>query len=169
MFCEGASWFWTMAQFFAIGLSLWFIYGQIRLQRLANMLQTLGSLDNRWNSKEMVEARKRACGNYSQDQLRINREQGDILAFFEDVGIYLQRGVFDTESVWDKYSYYVEHYWAMYQPYIAQFREESKDNTWYEKFEMLKNRTERFSKKKGLNVVAKTHEDLKRFIKVEES
>jgi hypothetical protein len=169
MFCEGASWFWSMAQFFVIGISLVLIYRQIRLQRQANMLQTLGSVDNRWNAQEMVASRQKACENYLKDQLRINREQADVLAFFEDVGAYLEKGVFDTESVWDKYSYYIEHYWAMYQPHINEFRAESKDHTWYEKFEILKNKMEKFSKKKGLKVVRKTQEEIKRFISIEKT
>jgi hypothetical protein len=167
MFCEEASWFWSMAQFFAIAISLVLIYRQVRLQRQANMLQTLGSLDSRWNSQDMLASRKKACENYLTDQLRISREQSDVLAFFEDVGVYLQRGVFDIESVWDKYSYYIEHYWAMYQPHIIEFRAESKDPTWYEKFEMLKSKMEEFSKKKGLKVVGKSQEELKKFISVE--
>ncbi len=164
MFCERASWFWSMAQFFAIVTSLVLIYRQVRVQRQSNLLQTLVSLDNRWNSQEMLASRKKACENYLLDQLRIMREQSDVIGFFEDVGVYLEREVFDTESIWDKYSYYIEHYWAMYQPHIMEFRAESKDPTWYEKFEALKNKMEKFSSKRGLKVVGKTQEELKKFI-----
>ena len=112
----------------------------------------------------MLASRKKACENYLLDQLRIMREQSDVIGFFEDVGVYLEREVFDTESNWDKYSYYIEHYWAMYQPHIMEFRAESKDPTWYEKFEALKNKMEKFSSKRGLKVVGKTQEELKKFI-----
>jgi len=115
----------------------------------------------------MLASRKKACENYLTDQLKIKREQSDVIGFFEDVGVYLERGVFDTESVWDKYSYYVEHYWAMYQPHIMEFRAASKDTTWYEKFETLKTKMEEFSKKKGLKIIGKTQEELKKFISVE--
>lgn len=167
MFCEKASWFWSMAQFFAIAVSLVFIYRQVRAQRQANLLQTLGSLDNRWNSADMVASRKKACENYLSDQLRIKREQSDVIGFFEDMGVYLEKKVFDAESLWDKYSYYVEYYWAMYQPHIVEFRAETKDPTWYEKFEMLKNRMEEVSKKKGLKTVGKTQEEIRKFIATE--
>jgi hypothetical protein len=45
-----------------------------------------------------------------------------------------------------------------------EFRAESKDPTWYEKFEALKNKMEKFSSKRGLKVVGKTQEELKKFI-----
>lgn len=167
MFCEKASWFWSMAQFFAIALSLIFIYRQVRAQRQANLLQTLDSLDNRWNSAEMLASRKKVCENYLSDRLRIKREQGDVIGFFEDMGVYLERKVFDAESLWDKYSYYVEYYWAMYQPHIMEFRAETRDPTWYEKFEKLKDRMEKVSKKKGLSTVGKTQEEISKFINSE--
>lgn len=150
MFSTEALWFWSMAQFFAIAISLGLVYRQVRMQRQLNLLQTLVALDNRWNSPEMLASRKKACENYLTDQLRIRREQSDVIGFFEAVGVYLERGIFDTESVWDKYSDYVEHYWAMYQPHIMEFRAESKDPTWYEKFEKLKIKMEKFSEKKVL-------------------
>jgi hypothetical protein len=164
MFSKGASWFWSMAQFFAIAISLVFIYRQVRVQRQSNMLQTLVSLDNRWHSQEMRSSRKKACENYLPDQLRIRREEADVIGFFEDISVYLERGVLDIESLWDKYSDYIEHYWAMYQPHIMKFRAESEDPTWYEKFETLNTEMEKFSKKKGLKVIGKTQEDLKKFI-----
>lgn len=167
MFCETASWFWTMAQFFAITISLVFIYRQVRAQGQANLLQTLTSLDSRWNSAEMMESRKKACENYLNDQLKIKREQSDVIGFFEDIGIYLERSVFDDEALWDKYSYYIEYYWAMYQPHIMEFRAETKDPTWYDKFEMLKNRMDKVSKKKGLKIIGRTQEEIKKFINTE--
>ena len=168
LFDEKASWFWAMAQFFAITVSLVFIYHQVKAQNQANLLQTLASLDNRWNSADMLASRKKACENYLTDKLKINRAQSDVIGFFEDMGVYFERGIFDAESLWDKYSYYVEFYWAMYQPHIQEFRAETKDPTWYEKFELLKKKMEEFSKKKGLNIIGKTQEDIKKFIATEQ-
>jgi hypothetical protein len=158
------SWFWEMAQFFAIAISLGLIYRQIRLQRQANLLQTLASLDERWNSQEMCKSRKEACTTYLDGKFKISRMQGDVLTFFEDIGIYLERGVFDIESIWDKYGYYIEHYWAIYRPHIDEFRAETKDNTWYEKFEYLKNKMEEHSRKRGVAITVKTQDEIKKFM-----
>jgi len=162
-----SQWFWAMASFFAVAISLTLIYRQIRLQRQANLLHTLGEMDKRWNSKEMLSARKQACNNYLSDQLRIKAEQGQILSFFEDVGVYLERKAFDDEAVWDNYSYYIEHYWAMYLPHINEFRTETKDNTWYEKFESLNQAMQNFSSKKGVATNPKSQDEINKFIRGE--
>ncbi|CAG0986044.1 hypothetical protein MTYP_02020 [Methylophilaceae bacterium] len=162
-----SQWFWAMASFFAVAISLSLIYRQISLQRQANLLHTLGEMDKRWNSKEMVQARKQACNSYLADKLRINADQGDVLGFFEDVGVYLERKVFDSEAVWDKYSYYIEHYWAMYQPHINEFRAETKDNTWYEKFQVLHKEMQAYGSKKGVVINPKSQEEIRRFIRGE--
>jgi len=162
-----SQWFWAMASFFAIAISLSLIYRQIRLQRQANLLHTLGEMNKRWNSIEMLEARKHACNNYREDKLRIRAEQGLILDFFEDVGVYLERKVFDVEVVWNKYSYYIEHYWPMYQPHINKFRTETKDNTWYEKFQALNKEMTKFSSKKGTTVNSKSQDEIEKFIRGE--
>ena len=115
----------------------------------------------------MLTARKQACNSFLSDKLRINSAQGDVLGFFEDIGVYLERKVFDTEAVWDKYSYYIENYWAMYQGHINEFRAETKDNTWYEKFQRLHKDMRSFSKKKGVSVSPKSQDDIGRFIRGE--
>lgn len=87
--------------------------------------------------------------------------------FFEDVGVYLERKVFDNEAVWDKYSYYIEHYRAMYQLHINEYRAETKDNTWFEKFAVLHKSTDDFSSKKGVSTIPKSQEEIKKFIRGE--
>jgi hypothetical protein len=162
-----SEWFWAMASFLAIAISLGLIYRQISLQRQANLLHVLGEMDKRWNSKEMLKARRQACEYFLSNELKINSAQGDVLGFFEDIGVYLERKVFDTEAVWDKYSYYIDYYWAMYQSHIKEFRTETNDNTWYEKFQRLHEKIERFSQKKGVSVSQKSKEDIEKFIRGE--
>lgn len=163
----GSQWFWAMVSFFAVAIGLGLIYHQIRLQRQANFLHTLGEMDKRWNSKELLSARKQACSNYLSDQPRIKAEEGQILSFFEDVGVYLERKVFDDEAVWDNYSYYIEHYWAMYLPHINEFRAETKDNTLYEKFQSLNQAMHDFSSKKGVATNPKSQDEINKFIRGE--
>lgn len=167
IFGTDSQWFWAMASFFAIAISLGLIYRQIRLQRQANLLHALGEMDKRWDSTDMLAARKQSCNNYLADKLKINAEQGLILGFFEDIGVYFDRKVFDAEAVWDKYSYYIEYYWIMYQPHINEFRGDTKDNTWYEKFEALNKEMEKFSSKKGASVNPKSQDEINKFIQGE--
>jgi len=162
-----SEWLWVMCQFFAIAISLSLIYRQMRIQHRANMLHTLSALDQRWNSQDMLAHRKDVCGKCEGDQLWISKQGGIVLGFFEDIGVYLERRVLDRDAVWDKYSYYVEYYWGMYEPHIKEFRVHISDPTVYEKFEMLFKAMTEFSKKKGIAVAGKTRDEIQRFCRGE--
>jgi hypothetical protein len=153
-----------MTTFFAIILSLIFIYRQVRYQRYANMLSTLACLDVRWKSAEMINARQHVCKDYKSDEKSISQPEELLLAFFEEVGVYLRRRVLDVSVVWEFYSYYVEHYWVILQPRIREFRTDSQDKSWYSEFEFLAKRLAQHSKKRRASVVEKTEEHIKKFI-----
>ena len=51
-----SQWFWAMAQFFAVAITLGFIWRQIHLQRMGNTLASLAQFESRWTSPEMFEA-----------------------------------------------------------------------------------------------------------------
>ncbi len=159
-----SQWFWCMLTCFALTVSLVLIYGQVRLQRQANLLHTLGEMDKRWNSEKMLLARKGACTKYLNDQLGIDAELAQILGFFEDVAVYLERKVFDIGAVWDKYSYYIEHYWAMYQPHIQKFRTETRDQTWYENFDKMFEEVKKHALKRWIVCGSKTKADIDIFV-----
>lgn len=153
-----------MAQFLAVSVTLTFIYRQIKLHRYSNMLNMISAIDARWNSADFIKHRQDICNRYNAGNLPINREEGEVLGFFEDLGVFLKKGVFDNDVVWDKYSYYIEHYWAMYDPHIKEFRTSHNDDTWYNKFELLKNEMAKESKKNKLDNAAKTQAQITTFI-----
>jgi hypothetical protein len=159
-----ASSFWAMSQFLAVAISLTLIYRQIRLHRFSNMLNMISSIDTRWNSSNFLKHRQDICTRYNAGNLPINREESEVLGFFEDMGIFLKKGVFDADVIWDKYSYYIEHYWAMYEPHIKEFRTSHSDDTWYDKFQFLKNEMAKESKKRKLSNTEKTKAQISTFI-----
>jgi hypothetical protein len=162
-----SSWFWAMATFFAILLSLIFIYRQVRHQRQANMLSTLACLDARWKSKEMLVARQHVCQDYQKNEKTISQPEDLVLSFFEEIGLYLRTGVFDISIVWEFYSYYAEHYWGILQPRITEFRASSQDKTWFSAFEYLATQLANHSKKRRAAPAEKTDEQIKKFIRGE--
>jgi hypothetical protein len=103
------------------------------------MLSTLISLRQRWESVEMARLRAMVCAAYIAKQgVREFRPQEERVAtFFDDIGVYLKHGTFSAVVVWDQYSYYVEHYWLVMAPLIKDFRESTKDDTWFESFEAV--------------------------------
>lgn len=122
-------------------------------------LQALVSLDARWKSDEFYAYRVSACKRYGDGKLHISRREGEVLSFFEGLGAYLERGVFDREILWDKYSYHIECYWFMFKQHIGEFRSSSKDRSWFERFEYLDQQMMKCAAKRHItNYGEKTHE-----------
>jgi hypothetical protein len=160
-----SEWFWVMCQFVAVAVSLVLILRQVRHMRQANMLQALVSLDARWKSDEFYAYRVSACQRYNDGKMHISRREGEVLSFFEGLGAYLERGVFDREILWDKYSYHIECYWFMFKQHVSEFRSSSRDDSWFERFEYLDQQMKKCASKRRLkNYGQKTQEEMNRFI-----
>ena len=157
---QNSAWFWTMVQGIAVSLTLIFIAFQLRgqnrqlksqndqlqAQMQATGLQILTSLDARWNSKEMIKARRTLCKDFKDAEKTTTTEQVFVLSFFEDIGLFLKRGVLDHEMIWDKWSHYIEGYWLMCKSEVMGCR--INDPTWYDKFEFLAKEMRNFADKK---------------------
>jgi hypothetical protein len=138
IFGSGSEWFWTMAQAIIVGITLLFIYFQLKAQHSKNMLDTIAVFDDRWNSKEMRNSRKKLCQKYTQnDFAHFYDLEGHALDFFEQMGLYLKKGVYNRDVIWEFYSYYIIYYWRIAQNLIEQYRKDERDNTYYVWFEYL--------------------------------
>jgi hypothetical protein len=154
-----------MAQFLAILISLAFIYRQIRLQRMGNSLTTLAQFETRWTSEEMVQARKTVCTTF-RDNERIGVQSAErIASFFEEIGLYVQKKVFDLDLVWELYSTYIEHYWPILEPRMSELRRN--DPTVYTNFHMLHKKVKKFSAKRGAPSDSFSREQLLKFAEEE--
>lgn len=160
-----SAWFWTMVQAIGVILTLYLILRQIRLQRMANTLTTLADFQRRWEANEMSEARKAICKAYREQKPLPVQSAERVSCFFEELGLYRHKKVFDKYTVWELYSYYVEHYWPLLKPRIEDMRKE--DKTVYTSFEALHRETKKVSKKRGAPTDAKPPEVLAEFIKEE--
>ena len=164
----GSEWFWLMLQCLTLVITLILVYRQVRHMRDANMLQALGGLDERWKSAEFRSFRVAACQRYGDGDLHIGRLEGEVLSFFESLGVYLRRRVFDKEILWEKYSYYVEHYWIIFRDHVEEFRTKSGDTTWYDQFQYLDRRMSSCAKKRGIhNYGKKTQQNMETFVRGE--
>lgn len=162
-----SAWFWTLIQSLAIIISLIFIYRQIRLQRIANMLHSFETLDQKWESIEMLNARKEACSKYLKSDKSITRTDELVLGFFEDLGLYSEKRIFDLEIVWGKYSQNIVYYWSILESGVSDLRESTNDLTWYEDFQTLCKKISMHSRKRGITNRKKTKMDLTEFAKTE--
>jgi Domain of unknown function (DUF4760) len=152
IFGPGSEWFWAMAQFLVIAVTLFFINSQIKLQRLANALSSLFTLREQWRSDKMRYARKVICENKDKSSNKIGANEGAILGFFEEIGVYLYSGVFDEKMIWDLYSYWIEHYWIILEPHIQEYRKNASDETLFERFESLHKCMSAISRRRGTQV-----------------
>jgi hypothetical protein len=162
IFGPGSEWFWAMAQFVVIAVPLFFINSQIKLQRLGNALSSLFALREQWNSEKMGYARKLICENQNPSSNKIGANEGAVLGFFEEIGLYLHSGVFDKRTIWDLYSYWIEYYWLILNPNIKECRKKESDETLFERFESLYLCMSNISRRRGL-LVKKSDEQLQKF------
>lgn len=142
-----SQWFWAMAQFVAVLITLMFICRQIRLQRMGNSLTTLAQFASRWSSQEMLEARTAVCRATCDNAPYSSQAAERISSFFEEIGLYVREDVFDLTIVWELYGAYVEHYWPLLRPRIADIQD--RDATAYANFEGLHKQIKKLSKKRG--------------------
>jgi hypothetical protein len=163
MFGEDSSWVWSMLQFFGLVVSLGFIYYQLKAQVTGNMMQSLVSMADRWDSDHMMAFRRAAASSYLRDDIDLAGVDGEALAFFEDIGLYYRKRVFTLDVIWERYSYYIEHYWAMYRLHIGRLRERTSDISWFSNFERLHREIVIFGKRAYRLDPTTTPEDVARF------
>lgn len=152
-----------MVQAVAVIVSLIFIYRQVRIQRMANSLTTLKEFRERWDSRRLSDARAAVVSAYSSRDKKIDHTEESLLNFFEEMGLNVSRGIFDACSVWETYSYYLEHYWPILLPKVTEMRAAERDGSYFEQAEKLYSKCCAISKKRGAEA-AKTEEQLTRFI-----
>lgn len=162
-----SAWFWTMVQAFAVTITLYLIYRQLRVTRYSNMLDTLSRLDASWGSETMIKARHDVCTEYCDCQIvdtkKITHREGKILDFFEEIGIFLKLKVLDKNVIWESYSYSIDHYWQMLNPKMVEFRASTKDVSWYDNFDSLAVEMRKISKKRKATGPDKNESEMRKF------
>jgi hypothetical protein len=161
---NNGAWFWYMVQAIGITVTMVLIYRQVRRQTDANALAAVHALENRWHSDTMLRARQAACTDFRHEATNIDRDIGEVLGFFEDVALYVDRNVIDVSMVWEIYSYWLIPYWTMFQPRVAAFRTARNDPTWYDKFEALSKKLAAHAKMMKAPVELPSGADLEKFI-----
>lgn len=139
------SWFWSLVNSALLLLSILLVWRQLRIQGYSHNLQSMFSLNSRWNSYEMTLARKEVCTHHMSNRTW-NRPEEFVAMFFEDLGNYVVQGALPIRFVWSAYSYEVEHYWPMLEEEIRKTRNDRKDNTLYTSFEKLHGRCKWYSR-----------------------
>jgi hypothetical protein len=133
---------------------------------MGNMLTLLGTFHDRWHSIDLIQARIHICEDFTKAETSIQVYEEPVLNFFEELGLYLKKGVFDKEIVWEIYSYEVQHYWQILRPRVDAFTTVDNDKTWYSNFKYLFDEMNKQSLRKNAKL-PETQEALEKFVKGE--
>ena len=81
-------------------------------------LESLWHLTTEWNSDEMTDARSHAAAALLA--AKPTADVNEVLDFFDEVALLLQRGALDEEMVWHEFYWPLANYWFASQEYIRQ-------------------------------------------------
>lgn len=138
---------------------------QLKAQQDANMIQLVTHLDQQWDSAELRASRQARCARHGNGSSGLRKEDGPILRYFEQIGLYLGKSVFTADVLWSLYSYRIENYWALSSPDVLEFRRTHNDNSWYNCFESLARQMRAEGLKHGVtSYESKTEEEITRFV-----
>ena len=123
-FGPGSEWFWGMAQFVVVAITLLAIYRQVRLQRSASAILLMDALNKQWDDDRMLRLRLEAA-----TQLR----RGDgfdaiypvltpLCTFFEDMASLQEAGHVESRFVWESWGRTIQFWWTILRPSIEQGR-----------------------------------------------
>ena len=114
---------------------------------MGNTLSSLAQFETRWTSPEMFAARKAICTAFRDETPYSVQSSERVACFFEEIGLYVSKKVFELDIVWELYSTYIEHYWPILQPRVLDLQKG--DPTVYTSFQRLHTEIQKRSKKQG--------------------
>jgi len=155
---------WDIVQTIILLLTVIFIAREVRMLRNSNMLQSLDRLREYWNSDKMMQYRKITCLNFKSGKRSIALAEGEVLGFFEEIGLLWKKKVINLDFIWETYAYFIEHYWSMMQRNVQEYRDKTGDKSWYENFEQLCKALQQYSKKRGCPTYGKNPKEIEDFI-----
>ena len=169
--------FWGFMNTLILLGSIYVIYEQLRIQSQSNVVQTLNSISDKWETEQMMQARNNICRNW----LRINSDTSEnmeidsfseffsdrnaqkVTLYMEHIGLFYKIGAVTREDIWEIKSWEIENYYCIFQKYIEAERTMSNDKSFYTNFENLYKRMQAENKRRGTPFGPRTTKELKEF------
>jgi hypothetical protein len=115
----GSEWFWSMAQFFAVVITLLGIYRQLKAQGAANALGKMKFIEDRWDSDWMNHVRLLSALSLKHDNppTRLEPAMTELANFWETLAQLLEGGHVRLAEVagWGRSC---QMWWALMKPAI---------------------------------------------------
>jgi len=169
--------FWGFINILILFISIILIYEQLHIQSQSNVVQTLNSISEKWDSEQMMQARSNTCTNwiriYSDSSKNVNKDSlFDFFAdrntqmvalYMEHIGLFYKIGAVTREDIWEIKSWEVENYYNIFKIFIEEERAKYNDKNFYRNFEHLYKAMQVENKRQGSPFDPPTIKELKEF------
>lgn len=123
LFGPGSEWFWAMAQFVVVAVTLLAIYRQLKAQGAANAFARIGMLEEQWAGRAFQLARLRAAIRLRTESVgEMDSAMIMIANYLENLAILRRDGHLTLGEIDDTWSVPVQMWWAFLRPVIEQQR-----------------------------------------------
>ncbi len=119
---DGSQWFWSMLAFFAIPITGYMIFSQLRAQRSANRVNAMKALREEWDSERMVRHRLAVMLHNAGGVTGTPPALSFIGNWFEQLGYLATRGDVHVEDIWQIWGGPVQVWWLRNEAWIAEER-----------------------------------------------
>ena len=103
-------------------LTFRFVKDEAAHVQLTTRLDSLWHLDAQWTSGEMADARSAAAASLLDSHP--TPDVDEVLDFFDNIALLLQRGALDEEMVWHQFYWPMASYWMASQDYVRRARKD---------------------------------------------
>lgn len=140
IFGSGSEWFWAMAQFVLLAVTLVGIYSQVRIARSANAFEQINRLTEEWESERTTRHTLEMYISLKAGVAPEDMPEGAstfLINFWENVAALVRAGHVDRKLVYDYMGSRCRWWWAVLAPNVLRVRIESEDPKIGEHFEWL--------------------------------
>ena len=151
VFGVGSEWFWSMAQFFVVVVTLFGIYRQLRAQGAANALGRIETLHRRYEARVINLAKLSILVQLRQGRplssmlMRVDTVAG----FFETMYQLNQAGFMSLHEIDERFGGGVQIWWRLLRPTIEEGRRQENDPELSVGLERLNALVDQVSKDRG--------------------
>jgi hypothetical protein len=139
LFGPGSEWFWAMAQFLVVVVTLFGIYRQLRAQGATNALARIETLHGRYDSKEMTLAKLQVAIDlrYGEPPSEMNAGMDPIGGFFDILHDQHEGGFMTLKEIDERFGGGAQIWWRLLGPAIRGSRAIESEPGLYEAFEKI--------------------------------
>lgn len=140
IFGPGSEWFWSMAQFIIVAVTLLGIYYQLRLARSANAFDVVNRLAEDWDSEYTTRQTLDIYRALQDSAIAADIPEGAatfLINYWERAAGLVRTGHLDRSLVYDYMGSRCRWWWAALSPNLHRARVEAEDPTIGEHFEWL--------------------------------